>query len=117
MAAPHLVSAACHRDPGIASLAVDCLRHLVGQLLSRAELSNFTYQVGPGSEHHPRMHITLLCPSRSPGTPKKGVAQEMTGVLSRFGARISPPPTQLRPVSCSAFAILIASFAMRIDRP
>ena len=44
--APHLVGAACHRDPSVAAQAVDTLRHLVGQLLSRAELSNFTHQVG-----------------------------------------------------------------------
>jgi len=57
--APHLVSAACHRDPGIASMAVDCLRHLVGQLLSRAELSNFTYQVGPDPTQYARAHIPV----------------------------------------------------------
>jgi len=64
VAAPHLVSAACHRDPGIAALAVDCLRHLVGQLLSRAELSNFTYQVGPltlhGTPEPQSTHQTIL---------------------------------------------------------
>ena len=66
VAAPHLVSAACHRDPGIASLAVDCLRHLVGQLLSRAELSNFTYQVGPRFyAQPPRACIPVMCQSDS----------------------------------------------------
>jgi len=43
--APHLVSAACHSDPHIAALAVDHMRRLIANLLARAELSHFTYQV------------------------------------------------------------------------
>ena len=41
---PHLVSAACGRDPAVAALAVDSLRQLAAKLLARAELSNFTHQ-------------------------------------------------------------------------
>lgn len=42
--APHLVSAACHSDPHVAALAVTHMRRLIADLLSRAELSHFTYQ-------------------------------------------------------------------------
>ena len=41
----HLVSAACHPDPGVAVLAIGHMRGLVPKLLSRAELSCFTHQV------------------------------------------------------------------------
>ncbi|KAK9904753.1 hypothetical protein WJX75_001787 [Coccomyxa subellipsoidea] len=40
----HLVSAACHPDPGVAVLAIGHMRGLVPKLLSRAELSCFTHQ-------------------------------------------------------------------------
>lgn len=43
--APHLVSAACHSDPHVATLAVTHMRQLIANLLARAELSHFTYQV------------------------------------------------------------------------
>ena len=47
--APHLVSAACHADPGVAAYAVDSLRQLVAKLLAKAERSELTvfmHQVG-----------------------------------------------------------------------
>ena len=40
--APHLVSAACHADPGVAAYAVDSLRQLVAKLLAKAERSELT---------------------------------------------------------------------------
>lgn len=43
----HLVSAACHPDPGVAVLAVGHMRALVTKLLARAELSCFTHQARP----------------------------------------------------------------------
>ena len=49
VAAPQLVSAACHRDPEVATLAVESLRQLSTKLLARAELYNFTHQVRQSS--------------------------------------------------------------------
>lgn len=40
----HLVNASCHSDQTIAMYAVDSLRQLMGKLLSRDELANFTTQ-------------------------------------------------------------------------
>lgn len=40
----HLVTASCHSDQTVAMYSVDSLRQLVGKLLSRDELANFTTQ-------------------------------------------------------------------------
>lgn len=44
VAAPHLVSAACHEGPDVALVAVNALRQLVSRLLGRAELEQFQWQ-------------------------------------------------------------------------